>query len=265
MLRMGQHFLTSKKIAERIAASAHISDADTVLEIGPGKGMLTDAILKKDPKKIIAVEKDKRLASFLKEKYKNETRTEIIENDIIKIFQKLSRTLHASGYKVVANIPYYLTSYLIRILLENGLTKPNLIVLMVQKEVAKRITAHPPHMNLLALSVQSMSNVRIAFQVTKKYFSPKPKVDSAVISISDISEKFFQDTHKERFFKLLHAGFAQKRKLLASNLTKEIKTPRSRVEKIFSACAIPRKARAENLSLEQWKCLSKKLQIPKTK
>lgn len=257
--KLGQHFLTSKKIAERMASAARITPRDSILEIGPGKGMLTDALILQNPKKIIAIEKDKKLIPILREKYKNEKRIEIIEGDIRKIFPKLSYMLHASSYKVVSNIPYYLTSYLIRILLENGLTKPQSIIFMIQKEVAERIISRPPHMNLLALSVQSAGSARILFRVTKKYFSPKPKVDSAVIIIENISDVFFKHTQRKLFFTILHHGFAHKRKMLLSNLLKKLSIPKNEMENIFAHCAIDAQARAENLSLEQWKCLVKKL------
>lgn len=261
MQKLGQHFLTSKTIAKKIAGAAHITQNDMILEIGPGEGMLTDAILEKNPKKIIAVEKDKRLVHFLQKKYRDEKRLEIIEGDILKLLPTmLNDKLQITNYKVVANIPYYLTSFLIRLLLQNALTKPKYITLMVQKEVAERIVAKPPHMNLLALSVQSMGNAKIAFRVPKTYFKPQPKVDSAVIVIKHISEKFFKDTKREELFELLHCGFGNKRKMLIGNLSKKIKIPKNELEKIFMQCGIDAKARAENLSLEQWKCIFLKLE-----
>ncbi|MDP2676073.1 MAG: 16S rRNA (adenine(1518)-N(6)/adenine(1519)-N(6))-dimethyltransferase RsmA [bacterium] len=284
--KLAQHFLTSKKIAERVTDAANIRATDSILEIGPGKGMLTDALIARCPKKIIAVEKDKKLVDFLKKKYsakdplrrsedeasgsapggKNEKRIEIIEGDIRTIFNRAStRKKLGKQFKVVANIPYYLTSYLIRLLLKNGLTKPKSIVFMIQKEVAKRIIARPPNMNLLALSIQSMGEARIAFFVTKKYFSPQPKVDSAVIIIEHISDAFFKKIEKEKFFGLLHYGFGNKRKMLLPNLSKKIPTPKNELEKIFAHCNIHIQARAENLSLEQWKCLFLKIQSSKFK
>ncbi|PIR69578.1 MAG: ribosomal RNA small subunit methyltransferase A [Candidatus Niyogibacteria bacterium CG10_big_fil_rev_8_21_14_0_10_46_36] len=256
MKKLGQHFLTSKNIAERIAGAADISSRDTILEIGPGKGALTRALLEKNPKKIIAVEKDTRLIPVLQALFGDKKKFSVIEGDIRELVQKnqLKKQLGTS-YKVVANIPYYLTSYLIRILLENGLTKPKSIVFMVQKEVAFRIAQKPPHMNLLALSAQSAGDVRVAFTVPKKYFSPKPKVDSAVIVIDNISQKFFTRVDKKKFFALLHVGFSSKRKMLASNLIKKYSIPRSEIEHVFRACAIDTKARAENLSLKDWKCI----------
>lgn len=255
--KLGQHFLTSKKIAERMASAAHITLRDIILEIGPGKGMLTDALILQNPKKIIAIEKDKKLIPILREKYKNEKRIEIIEGDIRTMFNRASlKKKLGRDYKVVSNIPYYLTSYLIRILLENGLTKPQSIIFMIQKEVAERIISRPPHMNLLALSVQSAGNARIVFRVTKKYFSPEPKVDSAVIIIENISDVFFKHTQRKLFFTILHHGFAHKRKMLLSNLLKKLSIPKNEMENIFAHCAIDTRARAENLSFEQWKCLT---------
>lgn len=272
--RLGQHFLTSPKIAGRIAKEAAITVDDVILEIGSGKGILTDAIFAYNPKKIIAVEKDAKLIPFLKEKYNTQRAVTIIHGDIRFLLKEKAfmRVLGAS-FKVVANIPYYLTSYLFRLTLEQNETLPLHIVLMVQKEVAQRIVARPPHMNLLALAVQSMGKARIAFTVPKSFFRPQPKVDSAVIVIENISNHFFRLLHtedarttdanvtrtnvsiKKEFFALLHAGFRQKRKRLINNIAGFIKKDRKELENIFKTCGIPLNARAENLSLEEWKCL----------
>ncbi|MBI4114882.1 MAG: ribosomal RNA small subunit methyltransferase A [Candidatus Niyogibacteria bacterium] len=256
MRRLGQHFLTSQSVAKKIADVACIVPHDIILEIGPGKGMLTDAILKHNPKKIIAVEKDKNLARLLRQKYANESRIEIIEGDIRTILHQSSFAKKlGDNYKVVANIPYYLTSFLIRLLLENDLAKPKYIVLMVQKEVAERMIACAPRMNLLALAVQTYGTPKIIFRVSRKYFKPQPKVDSTIIAIDRISEKFFKMINKEKFFLLLRAGFRSKRKLLANNLA-HVGTTKGKIRICLHICGIDAHARAENLTLPQWKCLS---------
>ncbi|MEK7090273.1 MAG: 16S rRNA (adenine(1518)-N(6)/adenine(1519)-N(6))-dimethyltransferase RsmA [Patescibacteria group bacterium] len=267
MRRLGQNFLTSKNIARRIAAAADIQPADTVLEIGPGKGILTEAILEKNPKKIIAIEKDKNLASFLQEKYSEHKNLEIINGDILKILNNPSYCLLLAvpSYKIVANIPYYITSRLLRLIFSHK-KLPEKIVLMVQREVAERICARPPHMNLLALSIQAYGCPRIAFRVPKTFFKPRPKVDSAVIVIDNISRGFFKNTttpgvvvSEEQLFEFLHVGFRHKRKMLLKNLKNSTIKPRrfhSWAEAV-NACGINEKARAENLSLDDWKCLIK--------
>lgn len=275
--RLGQNFLTSKTIAQRIADAADIQPDDTILEIGPGKGILTEAILAKNPKKLIAVEKDVKFIPQLAEKFPANKNLEIINSDILKILDTRYK-IPDTKYKIAANIPYYITSHLLRLIFSQK-NLPERVVLMVQKEVAERICARPPRMNLLALSVQAYGRPKIAFRVPKTFFRPRPKVDSAVIVIDNISRDFFasfgvtSDVEEESrdksrdngktsdveiaFFKLLHAGFRQKRKFLLSNLKNSIPGMAGGVWiNAFEICGLNEKTRAENLSLKDWKCLS---------
>lgn len=252
--RLGQNFLTSKYVAQRIAEVADIQPNDVILEIGPGKGILTEAILAENPKKLIAVEKDKNFVGLLKEKFSADKNLEIVSDDALRGLEARSYKLEA-GYKIVANIPYYITSYLLRLIFSQK-NLPSKVVLMVQKEVAERLCARPPHMNLLALSVQVYGEPHIAFRVSKTFFKPRPKVDSAVIVIDNISRDFFKDMSEDGFFDLLHAGFRHKRKLLLSNLKSSISGIGKVVWKSgFKTCEINEKSRAENLSLKEWDCL----------
>ena len=286
-MKSGKNFLKSKVVVKKIVEIADIKKNDVVLEVGPGKGALTEELLKY-AKKVIAVEKDERLAEFLKKKFCGCKNLELMQGDILKVQSPKSKVQNYNSkfktlrnlkkYKIVANIPYYITSRFIR----NFLTaenQPVKAVLMVQKEVAERICAKPPKMNMLAISVQSYGEPEIAFKVARKYFSPQPKVDSAVIIIDNISRKFFkkfkesfnsglnvninqrsliytikdQNTEKE-FFDLVKTGFSHKRKLLINNLAK-IKTKKE-LEMAFKKCEIAPNARAQELNLKDWKYLT---------
>lgn len=250
---LGQNFLTSKKIVEDIIRAADLQMNDVVLEVGPGKGILTEAILEKIPQgKLIAIEKDERMAEFLKEKFSDAPNLKIIHGDILK-FDPISYGLVASGYKIVANIPYYITSHLLRNFLQSDY-QPSKMVLMVQKEVAERIASKNKKESILSVSVKVYGEPKIIKKVSASYFSPRPKVDSAILLIDNISKNFFKDcarlshAREEKFFSLVKQGFSSKRKLLKNNL-KMLNT------RCLTKCGIAEKARAEDLSLENWKCL----------
>ncbi|MEK7643151.1 MAG: 16S rRNA (adenine(1518)-N(6)/adenine(1519)-N(6))-dimethyltransferase RsmA [Patescibacteria group bacterium] len=230
---LGQNFLRSEKIVLKIIDTAKLSSSDTVLEVGPGKGILTKELVSRAGH-VIAIEKDARFAEHIKQEFAREKNLEILCNDILRIDRELIG-LREGDYTIVANLPYYLTSHFLRLFLEKS-PRPKTMVLMVQKEVALRIIASPPNMNLLALSVQAFGRPRIVVRVPKELFSPKPKVDSAVIEISQISEKFFTDNHitPSQFFQLTKKAFAQKRKMLRNSL------------------GINSEKRPQELSLEDW-------------
>ena len=242
--RLGQHFLTSKGALAKIVDAADPAGDDIILEIGPGKGILTEALLS-FAGKVIAVEKDVGLAEGLREKFAKEIsdgRFDLIAGDI-RGFD--TRTLESYGhpYKVVANIPYYLTGFIIEKFLTAS-CKPERLVLLVQKEVAERILARDGKESLLSLSVKAYGEPRIVAAVRKGSFSPPPSVDSAILLIERVSRRNFTDAAEEsRFFKLLHAGFAHKRKRLAKNLA----------EAGFPAAAqAAADRRAEDLTLPEW-------------
>ena len=179
--RLGQNFLVDEKVLRKIIEAAELSKNDIVLEIGPGIGNLTVKLAKR-VKKVVAVEKDQRMIEILKETLKDFKNVKIIKADILKFSPKIYN-LKSKIYKVVANIPYYLTSPLIRKFVETVEVKPQLLVLMVQKEVAQRICTKPPDMSILAVSVQFYAKAEIISFVSKKSFWPQPKVDSAIIKI----------------------------------------------------------------------------------
>ncbi len=241
--RLGQNFLVDRSILKKIINAADLSSEDTVLEIGPGLGILTIELAKR-AEQVIAIEKDKKLCEILKDVLKNYENVEIINQDA------LSYELRVTSYKLIANLPYYITSPVIRKFLEAE-HKPELMVLMVQKEVAQRICAKPPHMNLLAVAVQFYAKPEIISYVSKKSFWPTPKVDSAIIKItSNVGfKKSYIDAKK--FFKIVKAGFSSKRKMLKNNLS-STSLEAKKIEKILEKLGLNPKVRAENLSVEDW-------------
>ncbi|MCX6760203.1 MAG: 16S rRNA (adenine(1518)-N(6)/adenine(1519)-N(6))-dimethyltransferase RsmA, partial [Candidatus Nealsonbacteria bacterium] len=213
--RLGQNFLIDKAALNKIISAADLSENDVVLEIGPGTGMLTRELLK-ITKKVIAVEKDKKMAEVLKNNFKDCKNLEIINKDILKIDD-----LNIKEYKLVANIPYYITSPIIRKFLEYS-NPPKLMVLTIQKEVAQRICSRPPDMSLLAISVQFYAKPKIISYISKNSFWPKPKVDSAILKIQDIKNKN-PEIDVASFFNILRAGFKQPRKQLQNNISSELR------------------------------------------
>jgi len=232
---LGQNFLVDKRVLGKIIEAANLGKEDTVLEIGAGIGTLTLELAKK-AKKVIAVEKDPKMCEILHETMKGYENVEIIQGDILKLeifnFQfsifkqkpnaknqmpKTKCKIQNTRYKVVANLPYYITSPVIRKFLETD-SPPSEMILMIQKEVAQRICARPPRMNLLAVSVQFYAEPKIVSYVSKNSFWPSPKVDSAIIKIA--RNKNQETVNKELFFKIVKAGFSQPRKQILNNLSK---------------------------------------------
>jgi len=247
---LGQHFLTSKNIARDIVRTAN-ADNYSVLEIGPGKGILTEELLK-NKRRVIAVEKDNNLISYLRGKFSKELESGglvVVHNDILNV--NLSKLFDGKKYIVVANIPYYITGKIIKILLSQKIL-PERAVLLVQKEVAERI-ARDKKESVLSISVKAYGEPRYVKKVKAGNFYPKPKVDSAILAIDNISRSFFKNIPEERFFEILKAGFAHKRKFLISNLLKieDNKT----LSSAFDKCDFLIKERAEDLSLRDWECL----------
>lgn len=250
--RLGQNFLVDKRVLEKIIEVASPSSKDLILEVGPGLGMLTVELARR-VKKVIAVEKDKVLSQTLKDilRFKGINNVEVMNKDILKISDKILNY----DYKIVANLPYYITSPFIRKFLEAE-HKPKLMVLMVQKEVAQRICAKPPKMSLLAVAVQFYAKPEIVSYVSKKSFFPQPKVDSAILRIAprknadSYAEK--RGISPEQFFKIVKAGFSSRRKFLINNLSRELKIKNYKLKIVFDQIGLGQKLRAENLSIEDW-------------
>lgn len=249
---LGQHFLKSRGALLKIVAAAELLPTNTVLEVGPGDGALTSFLLE-HAGKVVAVEKDGQLIPILKQKFKNEItsgKLKLVHGDILNIDGARCWGLQTSGavppcdYKIVANLPYYITGQFLRKFLQ-GDTQPSMMVLLLQKEVAKRIVAADGKESILSISVKCYGTPEYIDTVKAGSFVPPPKMDSAILKISDISKKFFADFTEEKFFTILKKGFAHPRKLLSSNLD----LPAS----VLTGWDITENARAENVTLEQWK------------
>ncbi|MFA6339103.1 MAG: 16S rRNA (adenine(1518)-N(6)/adenine(1519)-N(6))-dimethyltransferase RsmA [Candidatus Paceibacterota bacterium] len=251
---LGQNFLANKKIAYDIVEAADLSMEDVVLEIGPGKGVLTELMLEKAGK-VFAVEKDDELAVFLKEKFSKEISEGklVLLNDDILSFDPKDHGIIELEYKLVANIPYYITGEIFRRFLSE-VSSPSLMVLMVQKEVAQRVLARDGKESILSLSVKSYGKPHYIETVKAGNFYPKPNVDSAVLKINGISHDFFRDFSSDLFFEVIKAGFSHKRKFLISNLKDHFEDiSKEKFEEMFGLNNISVKSRAEDISLEQWK------------
>ncbi len=255
---MGQNFLIDESKLKKIIETAQLTTEDTILEIGPGIGTLTKELAQKS-KKVISIEKDRIMVEILKETLKDYENIEIIQGNALNITHY---SLPTTNYKLVANIPYYLTSPLIRTLLESE-NRPSVIVLMVQKEVAQRICSEPPNMSLLAVSVQFYAKAEIISYVSKGCFWPSPKVDSAIIKItpfgwahSDFASREASERYSDAFFKVVKAGFSQPRKQLANNLSKSLEKDKNQINSWLLENKINPKQRAETLSINDWKNLT---------
>jgi 16S rRNA (adenine1518-N6/adenine1519-N6)-dimethyltransferase len=256
---LGQNFLRDTEILNDIAEGASVFEGDLVLEVGPGEGDLTQALLGKGAR-VYGVEKDSRAIPLLEKKFQNEIASDkysLIEGDALDVnpedFFGASKP-----YKIVANIPYYITGLLIRHFLEVK-HKPTSITLVVQKEVAERIATTKKE-SILSLSVKAYGNPHYIRTIEAKYFDPAPKVDSAILHISDISNTFFRKNpfSPTEFFKIIKLGFSQKRKTLIKNLSLEY--PRKDLEGIFESLSLLTTIRAEQVSLNLWRELVLRLQ-----
>jgi 16S rRNA (adenine1518-N6/adenine1519-N6)-dimethyltransferase len=246
--RLGQSFIVDPKALTKIVAAADLSGDETVLEVGAGLGALT-CRLAEATKQVIAVEVDRRLLPVLREvtsKYEN---VELVIGDILEL--DLASLISGGEYKIIANIPYSITSALIRYLLESEKTAERM-VLTVQREVAERVVAHPGSLSLLAVSVQIYGEPRIAARIPPEAFYPKPKVDSAVLRIDVHPEEIVPSRLIPTLFQLARAGFGQKRKQLRNALAGGLHVPPAIVVGWLEKAAIPPKARAQELRLETW-------------
>ena len=262
---LGQNFLKSKKALFAMIEAGEITSKDMVLEIGPGQGALTEKILETGAK-VMAVEKDDRLIELLNGKFKNQIENgqfNLIHGDILEIdLAKIG--LKNSDFKLIANIPYYITGLIFRKFLEGNI-QPSKLVIMVQKEIADRIIARDLKESLLSLSVKAYGAPKKIMKVEKENFSPAPKVDSAILLVNNISKDFFLEishaksadlvASEKKFFEVIKTGFAHKRKILIANLKE--KFGQNDLKKIFEDLKISEKVRAEDLKLENWKELIK--------
>lgn len=257
---LGQHFLKSKSALAAMVQAAQVGQGDVVLEVGPGKGVLTRTLLDTGAK-VIAVETDDDLIPLLHDTFVPEIASrqlQLVHGDIRKEYYSIiyNNIIIAGGYKVVANIPYYITGELIRMFLESE-KQPTSITLLVQKEVCDRIVARDDKESVLSLSVKAYGAPKYIQKVPARDFSPPPKVDSAIVHIADISKTFFTDISEQAFFRVVKVGFSSKRKKLANNLSTVWNKPD--VAHVLEHAGIDASARAEDVLLAQWKQLAQNL------
>ena len=255
---LGQNFLVSEGTLRRIVAAADLEPGDVVLEVGPGLGTLT-RLLAQQAERVIGVELDQRLVEILSRTLADFPNVEIVQGDILEMEPGgpgggLSRL--SPGYKVVANLPYYITSAVLRYLL-TARVKPQLIVVTVQREVAQRMIASPGQMSLLSISVQFYGRPRIVAHVPPGAFYPVPKVNSAVVRIDLYDSPPVAVADVDRFFEVVRAGFGQKRKQLRNALAQGLSLPVGTVVEALRRAGVDEKRRAQTLSLEEWARVSR--------
>jgi 16S rRNA (adenine1518-N6/adenine1519-N6)-dimethyltransferase len=247
---LGQHWLRDRETLAYIADQADLSADDTVLEIGPGLGTLTSELLRRC-KKVVAVEFDEDLARKLPAQFPGKN-LEVVHSDILKF--DLSQL--PAGYKVVANVPYYITSKIVQLLM-TAENKPSRTVLLVQKEVAQRLAAKPGDMSILAISAQIYAEVTLGSIVPAALFTPPPKVDSAVVTLITRPRPLLADVSEKDFFRVVKAGFSAKRKKLRSALAGGLGADKQEVEELLKSANTSPDARAEMLALRDWAALAK--------
>ena len=245
---LGQHWLHDQASLEAMCEAADVNTEDTILEIGPGLGTLTK-LLTQRAKKVVAVEYDKLLAKDLPKRVPAANLSVVTEDILNFDFTSLPKK-----YKVVANIPYYLTSNLLRNLSETK-NPPTVVALLIQKEVAERATARPGAMSLLSVTVQFYWQTELGLVILAELFTPPPKVDSQILILHKLAKPLFPDVDTKDFFRVIKAGFAQRRKTLLNTLSGGLNLERSVVTHACESVDIDPKRRAQTLSLEEWHSL----------
>lgn len=258
---LGQNFLTSPIVPGWLADAAELAPGEKVLEIGPGTGALTRELLARRVQ-VVALEADRRAITVLEETFSDAIKSEqlTLHHTDVRELDITKYNLTDQQFKVVANIPYYLTGWLFRTLLEHK-EKPKQIVFLIQKEVATRI-ARDTKESILSLSIKAFGTPRYVTSVSRGHFSPPPKVDSAIISVTEIGNQHFRSLPPSFFFELLHLGFGQKRKQLLGNLV--ARWPRPSLTHTFSTLGIALNVRAEDLDLKTWLTLAAELHAAPT-
>jgi 16S rRNA (adenine1518-N6/adenine1519-N6)-dimethyltransferase len=250
---LGQNFLNSPKIVSDIVEAGEVKTGETVLEIGPGEGVMTEKLLEAGAR-VICIEKDDRLIPELQKKFLKEISTKQLELIHADVLDTAIAHIIKVNYKVVANIPYYITGQIIRMFLESN-NQPEKMTLLVQKEVAERVVARDGKESLLSLSVKVFGDPKLVRVVGRGAFTPQPNVDSAVLNIDNISKERLDGVDEKIFFKIIHAGFAHKRKQLLPNLVSLYK--KEQLVSAFEKCGIDTKVRAEDIKLDRWISLCK--------
>jgi 16S rRNA (adenine1518-N6/adenine1519-N6)-dimethyltransferase len=254
----GQNFLIDKNILNKIVEKSEIGSDENILEVGPGFGVLTERIVRK-AKRVLAVELDRKLYEYLQDKFEDQENLEIVNKDILKITDKEIEEKLGKNYRVIANLPYSITSKFIRVFLERE-NKPEEMIIMIQKEVGERMTARKPNMNMLALSTQYYSEAKMLFDVTRGCFFPEPKVDSVIIRLK---LKHFsklrsfggkrEKGNDDELFRFIKLGFVSKRKKLSNNLSKGY--DKVKLGEVFASLGFDENVRAQELGMEEWESL----------
>jgi 16S rRNA (adenine1518-N6/adenine1519-N6)-dimethyltransferase len=242
---LGQHWLNDRKALQAVVDAADLNPKDVVLEIGPGQGSLTDLLVEK-ANAVIAVELDKALAARLPQRVQAGN-LEVINENILEF----DLTTMPPNYKVAANIPYYLTNNLLRVLSESS-NPPAKMALLLQKEVAERLAAAPGQMSLLSVSVQLHYEPVLKEVVPARLFTPPPKVDSQIVSLTKRPMPLFDNLDDKLFFQIVKAGFAGRRKKLRSSLAAGLRIGKSDADKLLKKAGINGDRRAQELSLQDW-------------
>jgi len=242
---LGQHWLKDRDILAGIADDAELSQDDFVLEIGPGLGTLTSEIFRR-ANRVLAVEFDAELARKLPGQFPGK-QLEVVNEDILQF--DLSKL--PTGYKVVANVPYYITSKIIEKLM-TAENKPSTVVILVQKEVAERIAAKPGDMSILTVSAQVYANTRLGIEAPKEYFTPPPKVDSQVVVLETRPTQLVKPADERLFFRVVKAGFSAKRKKLRSSISAGLALDKQATDKLLRGVNVNPDDRAEDLSIDDW-------------
>ena len=245
---LGQHLLISRRALNAVVAAADLSPDDSVLEVGAGPGVLTCELAQR-ARRVVAVEMDRAVLPVLRETTAGLANVEIIPRNLLEVAPE--EVFGDAPYKLVANLPYYITSLILRYLLESA-NPPRTLVVMVQREVAERLVAGPGEMSLLALSVQFYGTPRIVAYVPATAFYPPPKVDSAIVRVDLHPAPLLDSTTSDRFFALIHAGFAEKRKQLHNSLARHLDDPREAIDRWLAEAAIDPMRRPQTLSLNEW-------------
>lgn len=251
---LGQNFMTDESVLGKIVAAAQLTPRDVVLEVGAGLGHLT-RLLARQAGRIIAVELDGRLMPILRDQLAGCDNVTLVEGDILKLSLSSLLSPLSSDYKVVANLPYYITSAVLQYFLE-GEPPPARMVITVQYEVAQRITAQPGDMSLLAVSVQFYGQPRIVTRIKAGAFYPRPEVDSAIVRIDRRSMPPVDAPDVRAFFAVVKAGFAQRRKQLRNSLSAGLRRPQTEVVATLEAADVDPRRRPETLSLEEWAAIA---------
>ncbi len=253
---LSQNFLTDAATLDAIVEAAELEPGDRVLEIGPGLGVLTRRLLVAGCE-VLAVELDRRLAAYLRRELADLPRFELVEADALDLHPR--EVFPGQRFKLVANIPYHITSPLLHRFLE-GKRPPDLTVLLVQLEVAQRIAAPPGQMSYLSVFAQNVAGAEVVTRVPAAAFEPEPEVDSAVLRLRARPEPPVPPGElREPFYRVVQAGFRQRRKQLHNALARELRLPRATLDEAYRGCGIEPDRRAQTLRVEEWACLAGRL------